>query len=315
MIFDRIEGNRDVCNALVGMVDSGKVPHAILFHEDDGSDGFMVGLAFLEYLFDGNPRVGKLIHPDIHFVFPTVAGSLSRQYMEQFRKLMLENPHFTERELNEAFGIEGKNSVIAVGEAKQLLESLSLSALEGGYRAVFVYLPEKMNQEAASRLLKLIEEPPLKTQFVFISHYPEKVLQTILSRCQRIRIVPSRESSVCRFDDPSILDDLMGALVSGNLSEALEVSDRICALSSREEVKSFCKFAAERMRQVFLRQQGLTALCREESEVLDTWAAGCRKSFPRQALEAFGRMQSLIDRNVSTKILVTDLVDRLFLSI
>ena len=45
------------------------------------------------------------------------------------------------------------------------------------------------------------------------------------------------------------------------------------------------------------------------------WAARCRKTFPRQALEVLDRTQTLIGRNVNLKILFTDMTDRLFLLI
>ena len=91
----------------------------------------------------------------MHLVFPTAANALSEQYLEPLRRLVAENPSFREAELSEALGIEGKNSLIAVAESRRLLEKLSLSALEGGYRAVVIYLPEKLNAEAANRLLKI----------------------------------------------------------------------------------------------------------------------------------------------------------------
>ena len=204
MKFAQVQGNEDVKQALVGMVDSGRIPHAILFHEDDGGGAFPLALAFLQYLFcrdrhDGDScgvcpscgKIAKLIHPDVHFVFPTAAGVLSEQYMEPLRKLVAERPDFREAELADALGIEGKNSMIAVTESRRLLEKLSLSALEGGWRAVVIYLPERLNAEAANRLLKMIEEPPAQTQFLLIAHQLERVLTTISSRCQRIRIRPA----------------------------------------------------------------------------------------------------------------------------
>lgn len=326
MTFAQVSGQDQVKAALAGMVDADRVPHAILFHEDDGGGAFPLALAFLQYLFcahrDGDScgscpvcnKIGKLIHPDIHFIFPTAAGSISLEYMDKFRPLALERPCFTAAELLEAMGIEGKNSMIAVSEAKHLLDALSLSALEGGYRAVVIYLPEKMNQEAANRLLKMIEEPPQQTQFVLITHAPEKVLVTISSRCQRIRVAPSGPAAVVAFEEPELLHDLMDALLAKDLLSALGVADRLSALTSRESAKSFCKFAADAMRQLFLRQQGVTSLA-VDGEEYDAWAAKCRKTFPRQALDALGRAQSLIDRNVNMKILFTDLVDRLYLSI
>ena len=153
-----VYGNTEVVNALHQMVESGRVPHALLLHEDDGGGAFPLVLQFLEELYGGNPRVGKLIHPDIHFVFP-VAGSdkpVSLQYIAPFRELLLENPYFFENELYTAIGIEGKQSNISVNEARSILERLSLSAVEGGYRTVVLYLPEKMNAQAANALLKMV---------------------------------------------------------------------------------------------------------------------------------------------------------------
>ena len=314
MTFEQIKGNDEVKRALTGMVESGKVPHAILFHEDDGGGAFGLCIAFLQLLFGENNRIPKLIHPDVHFVFPTAAGSISLQYMEQFRTLALENPDFTESQMGEALGIEGKNSMIAVSEAKHLLDTLSLSALEGGYRAVVMFLPEKMNQEAANRLLKMIEEPPVNTEFLLISHSPEKVLQTISSRCQRIRVRPSGRSAATGSADAGLLVELMDALIGRDLPAALEAGDRMAALPSRENAKAFCRYAAEMMRQTFLIQQGMSALADGSADAA-RWAAACKKSFPRQGLEAFGRALSLIDRNVNIKIIMTDLVDRLYLAI
>ena len=51
MRFAEIQGNDGVKRALAGMVDAGKVPHAILFHEDDGCGAVPMCIAFLQYLF------------------------------------------------------------------------------------------------------------------------------------------------------------------------------------------------------------------------------------------------------------------------
>ena len=85
---------------------------------------------------------------------------VSLQFIAPFRTLLLENPYFYENELYEAIGIEGKQSNISVNEARSILERLSLSAVEGGWRTVVLYLPEKMNPQAANALLKMVEEPP-----------------------------------------------------------------------------------------------------------------------------------------------------------
>ena len=222
MTFAQLQGNEDVKKALVGMVDSGRIPHAILFHEDDGGGAFPLCLAFLQYLFCRHrtggdacgqcPSCGKiarLIHPDVHFIFPTGAGMLSEQYMEPLRKLVADRPAFREAELLEALGLSGKLPLIAVAESRRLLEKLSLSALEGGWRAVVIYLPERLNAEAANRLLKMIEEPPAQTQFLLITHQIDKLLVTISSRCQRIRVRPAGGTQGQDSEDADLLDELM----------------------------------------------------------------------------------------------------------
>lgn len=295
---------------LRSMVDSGKVHHAIMLHEDDGGGAVSVALEFLRHLYHDDNKVTKLIHPDVHFIFPVTSGNLSVSYSREWRELVLANPYFTENDLNEALGIEGKSANIAVAEAKSLLETMSLSALEGGYRSALIYLPEKMNSESANRLLKLIEEPPALTQFVMVTHSPEKVLKTISSRCQQIRVAPGvGKSKSVPFSEFS---DLMNALAAGDIQSALEAGEAVASLPSRESFKAFCKFAGERLREVFLLQQGMNSLSSADAEIT-AWASSFDRKFPQAALADFGRAMSLIERNVNQKILFTDLVNRLYL--
>ena len=322
MRFCETNASPDVLKVLAGMVDSGRIPHAIMFSEPDGGPAFSVALAFLQYLYcqsrgEGDScgacpacnRVGKLIHPDIHFVFPTTSPQTSSALMPKFRELALANPRFTEAELGAALGIDSKSSLIAVAEAREVLSQLSLSALEGGWRSVVIYLPEKMNQEAANRLLKAIEEPEPLTQFVLITHSPEKVLQTISSRCQRLQL--GAEAKAPEFDSPELLDELMDALLNKDLYAALEAGDRISSLPSRESAKAFCKFASDAMRNLFLRQQGVD-LPQTGSGKAEAWAARAKKTFPRAAVACFDRAYRLVERNVNTKIIFTEMVNRLY---
>ena len=145
MRFSDIQGNDAVVSALRNMVDGGRIPHAMLLHENDGGGAFPIVLAFLAHLYgSASSRVDKLMHPDVHFVFPVTTGSksgserkpLSDTYMTDFRELALSNPYFTEEDLYEALGIEGKSGNISVLEARTLLDKLSLSSVEGGFRTV-----------------------------------------------------------------------------------------------------------------------------------------------------------------------------------
>ena len=183
-----------------------------------------------------------------------------------------------------------------------------------------IYLPEKMNKDAANRLLKLIEEPPKLTEFILITHNPEQVLVTIASRCQRIRLAPGNGAGP--FEDSEfmgLLRPLMQGLLARDLYACLEIADSMANLSSKEKAKNFCKFAAENLRYIFLLQQGMPSLVTVNDPArrteLEDWAGRSRKTFARKALDALGRAEMLISRNVNMKILFTDLVNGLYESI
>ena len=307
-----------ILDTLCRMVDSGRVPHALLLHEDDGGGGVAVAMQFLQHLYGGNPRVAKMIHPDIHFIFPLVqAGdSVSEQYAREWRALVQENPAFSEGDLYEALGFEGKNTVIAVKEANAMLRMLSQYSLEGGYTTVLIYLPEKMNSVAANKLLKILEEPPQQTLFLMVTHAPERLLPTILSRCQLFRVSSGTDAAevTLRYDDGGLLAELMQAAISRNLSAALEVGEQLAELPSRDSMRAFCRYAAEKMRRVFLVQQGLPQLAGDDAQARE-WAVACKKSFPRKALEALDKASALIGRNVNQRILFTDFVNRIYVNI
>jgi DNA polymerase III subunit delta' len=73
-------------------------------------------------------------------------------------------------------------------DSDSILSKLSLKSYEGGYKTLVMWLPEHMNDDAANKLLKLIEEPPAQTLFILVSSNPEQIISTILSRTQRVHI-------------------------------------------------------------------------------------------------------------------------------
>ena len=326
--MDMMESNAAVAAALRQMAESGRIPHAMLFHENDGGGAYLMVLDFLDRVYGHNPRVKKLIHPDIHFVFP-VAGPdkpVSDQFIGKWRTLMQENPCFFENELYSAIGIEGKQGNISVHEARLILDKLSLSAVEGGWRTVVLYLPEKMNIQAANTLLKMIEEPPENTLFLLITHEPEKVMPTIFSRCLFLRVRPmSREEMRAvhpqQDEDLTVLSDLfhdlLNAIVRRDLLGAQETAEAVAALDSREKQKRFCRVAGEALRSLFLLQQGLDGLSDilpDEESFYREMAGKVKKTFPRQGMAALDRALLLLERNVNQKILFADLANRLYMT-
>ena len=351
MKFADIIGNKVASDALRSMADSGRVAHAMLFYENEGCGALPLALAYVQYLNCRNPHDGdscgecpscrqmaKLIHPDVHFVFPVNKGPkssddkpVSESYIKYWRELALANPYFVEADLQKAIGIESKSGLIAVPEAKSILSKLSLTAVADGYKAVIFYLPEKMNQEAANRLLKMVEEPPAKTIFLFITHSPEKVLQTIFSRCQSLRVLPlsKEEREAVRAMAPEedreeyetfmeLFTNLMNALAARDLLAALECGEQMASLDSREKQKAFCTFAGECIRKIFMLQQKLpqiAGISPEEEAFYADMAQKCGRKFCSKTVSNIEKVAMMVDRNVNSKILFTDLVDRMFMNI
>ena len=337
MRFADRKGNEAAVEVLRSMADSGRIPHAMLLYENQGCGALAIALAYLQRLNCEHPvngdacgecpscrQMAKLVHPDVHFVFPVAAGSVikddhpvSDMGIGAFRELFLRNPYFSEQELYDALGVEGKSGNISVFEAKNIINQLSLSAVAGGYKAVVMFLPERMNTQAANKLLKILEEPPAKTVFMLITQNPEDVLSTIFSRCQGLRILPFDRSqlvvSAYSEENAALWNPLCGALLKKDLYAALECADAIAALGSREKQKAFCNFASEQIRKAFLCDKGLENI----ASVTDGEAPvrGLSSRFCLKAVSSIDRASMLIGRNVSAKMVFTDLVNRLFVNL
>jgi DNA polymerase-3 subunit delta' len=97
-------------------------------------------------------------------------------------------PYFTMTEWMDLMGGENQQAIITAGESDNLNHKLSLKSSQGGYKVSLIWLPERMNIECANKILKLLEEPPSQTVFIMVCQQPEKLLETIRSRVQRIDI-------------------------------------------------------------------------------------------------------------------------------
>lgn len=344
MKFSDIKGNQTAVSVLRNMVESHRVPHAMLFHENPGCGALSLARAFVTYLncehpHDGEPcgecpscrQMAKMVHPDVHYVFPVNTGDVikgdhpvSDMGIARFRELALENPDFTEQELYAALGIESKSGNISVYEAKEIINKLSLSSVTGSFRTVIMYLPERMNIAAANKLLKLIEEPPAETLFILVTQSPEDVITTIYSRCQLIRVLPADRSAVSAVsvtaDVEEIWVSLVDALLQRDLMAALECSDRLDALKSREKQKSFCALAASQLRSMLLlsrRMDDIAYVDRSSDgtsldELARRGAAGFNSKFYMRSVACLDKAAMLIGRNVSAKMVFTDLINHFY---
>ena len=91
-----------------------------------------------------------------------------------------------------------KKSQISVAQIRQLIDYLSLSTHQNNSKRVIILSPaEALNTASANALLKILEEPPKNTHFLMVTNQPQRLLPTILSRCQAIDMpVPNQEEAI-----------------------------------------------------------------------------------------------------------------------
>jgi DNA polymerase-3 subunit delta' len=215
MQFDAILGLAHIKNHLTVSADSGRIPHAQLFVGPEGSGTLAMAIAYAQYLLcanSGGKNVGELsscnakcenlTHPDLHFAFPVATSdtvkshAVSDHYLPQWRNFIKEQPYGNLFDWYQSIGIENKQGQIGVDEALDMVKKLSLKSFEGGFKIMIVWMAEYLNNAAANKLLKLIEEPPDKTCLILVVEKEEEVLQTIRSRCQSLHFPPLAESTI-----------------------------------------------------------------------------------------------------------------------
>src|SRR6056297_1382719 len=248
MQFKEVVGHPKIKEQLIYTVEENRISHAQLFLGPEGSGNMALAIAYAQYIActnkQGNDSCGvcsscqkfkKLIHPDLHFVFPVNTSKtikknpVSDDYISQWRTALIENPYINQDKWYEIIEIENKQGIISKNESHQILRKLNLKTFESEYKFMIIWLPEKMNTYAANKLLKFIEEPPAKTLFFLVSENSEQILPTILSRTQLIKIPKIDNDSLY-----SALCDRLGVnpdkaldiahLANGNYFEALNLA-------------------------------------------------------------------------------------------
>ena len=184
MYFKDIIGQEEAKERLIQNVKEGKIAHAQLFCGGQGIGKLPLAIAYARYLSCQNPndedacgkcpncvKFDKLVHPDLHFVFPVVKKKSSKEtvsddYLPEWRELLKETPYFNLPMWLQAMGTENQQALIYVKESDEIIRKLSLKSSQGGYKIMIIWMPEKMNTECSNKLLKLLEEPPAQTLFL-----------------------------------------------------------------------------------------------------------------------------------------------------
>lgn len=221
MQFSQVIGQQEAEGRLRQLVSEGRVPHAMLFTGPEGCGKMALALAFASYLlgerWDGQSvldspaaianaeaMLAKWAHPDLHFSFPVIkpkgSGSdrqvTSIDYLKEWRQMLAAGPYFTMDQWMSLMGAENQQAQIFEAESDRLAHALAMKSGMGGRKVSVIWLPERMNQTSANKLLKLLEEPPTQTVFLLVSERPEQLLETIRSRVQLFRVKRLADSDI-----------------------------------------------------------------------------------------------------------------------
>ncbi|MDE6269916.1 MAG: DNA polymerase III subunit delta' [Muribaculaceae bacterium] len=370
MKFADIPFHEDVKARLRLMVDTDRLPHALLLQGPSGVGKFMLARAVAQYLHctdrsDGEP-CGKcpscrqhagFNNIDMLFSFPVVkkegsSQALSSDYMAEFRDFVSESPFMDPDRWSSSFDKANAKPQFYVEEGAELIRRLSYTNHSARYKVVIFWLPERMNEQTANKLLKLVEEPSDDTKFIFVSNNPSEVLPTIYSRTQRI--------DVRRYSDEELAQWLQAEkglgeedatsvahLAEGNINRActlLKASrrSRACldffirlmrmaylrdvaglrawsnelAKEGREAIMTFFEYATRMLRENFiyaLRVDRLNYMNPEEAAFSSRFAPFVNERNVEQLMLAFEDAYRDIAGNANAKIVCFDLAIKVIL--
>lgn len=208
---------------------------------------------------------------------------------------------------------------------------------------MIIFLPEYMGKEG-NFLLKTLEEPPQDTLFLLLAENEEKILPTILSRTQVLRIPLLSDKQISealsdRLDLNTEDASRIAFLANGDFIQAIKLSEnaennyteefinwmRAClkpdmsfilkwvdelAGSGRENQKNFLIYSLNLLRESYLTKlnlRGLTRLLNSEKEFIEKFSPFIGESNIKEFEEAFSKVHFHIERNGNPKILFFNL--------
>jgi len=244
MRFDQIPGTEQTKQYLTELVTANRLPHAMIFTGPAGNAKLPMALAFANYLQCVDQKAGaacgvcsaciksmKYVHPDIHFVFPVVSkegkkreDTVSTDFYPQWRSFLETETYGSLSDWLIHIQAESKPSNINTKECNEISHKLGLKSFEGKYKILIIWYAETLGRDG-NRLLKLIEEPPEGTFIILLTERTDKIIKTILSRCQILNIAPFTDEEIkLGLNMPDLPTEIV-YLADGNMHLAKSLSN------------------------------------------------------------------------------------------
>lgn len=314
MRFCDIPAHESAKQRLRNFVTTGRIPHAILFEGPSGIGKFALARAFAQYIHCERPIDGdscgkcpaciqhaSFNHIDTHYVFPVVKKtspkkSFSDDYYDEWKEFVEQNQYMNFEKWPAALGNTNAQPAIYVDESAELIRKLSFTSHKSQYKIVILWLPERMNDECANKLLKLIEEPHGDTLFLMVSNNPSLILPTIYSRTQRIELKRLPDQVIADYLTTTYAIDKQDALALAHIADGSMIEAEK-AVSLSDESKLFLDLFIQLMRLAYQRKV----------KDLRAWSVDVAAMGREQEMRFLGYCQRLIRENFIYNLKVEDL--------
>ena len=205
--FDTVIGQNHVTSTLKNSITENKIPSAILFCGPRG--------------------VGKT--------------SCARIYAKEINKSSIENIDSHDLSFN-IFELDAASNR-GIEEMKNLIDKVRIPPQIGKYKVYIIDEVHMLTPQAMNAFLKTLEEPPKHIVFVLATTEKNKILPTILSRCQIYDFNRINESEICKaivdictkeefkYDDEAI--SIIARKSDGSLRDSLTILDRIVSFTNK----------------------------------------------------------------------------------
>ncbi len=166
MTSSKLTGNQAAAQIIMRMLSNQTLPHTLLFHGQNGVGKSVLAKEVAEGLMGSShiEKIRKQIHPDLTLLHP-----------------------------------EGKSGVYSIEQMRSLLQMVSLPPFEATLKVFIIHEADKLTAICSNALLKTLEEASSDTYFILLTDEIEKLLETVTSRCYKVRFFPISADLIASF--------------------------------------------------------------------------------------------------------------------
>lgn len=260
--FENIVDQELVKKILSGALKKDKLAHAYLFYGEEGVGKWAMGLELAKAVNCENKKmkpcqkciickkISRLIHPDVRLIFPLppLEGKSESQKEAEKQKLIRNLKKIKTSDTYATLRFF-KKTTISVDEIREMKNHLNLKPNEGKKKVVIIKDIENLSYAGANSMLKVLEEPPGDSLLILTTKSVDRLLPTIVSRCQLLKfsLIPKdliKSELEKRLKLSSKKASFIANISKGSLGKAIYLAQKEGPLAQKK-AKDFLKLCFE----------------------------------------------------------------------